>query len=80
MTITKDLAYQHVLCMELNATLFKFAIVHRETKKIIDFKEFELANFERSALEAILKQELCGLRKKIGLQKNRLEKKLACKK
>ena len=58
MAFNKDLAYEHVLCMELKANKFKYAILHRNTKEIVELKEFDLNKFERSELEDLLKESV----------------------
>ncbi len=54
MNLSKDLAYQHALCMELKPDRFKYAVLNRDTKKIVEYKEVEINAFDRASVEEIL--------------------------
>ena len=57
MSIRKEEAYQHVLCLHLQPNTLSVAILNKDSKKIKFHKDFELTEFSREAIEPILKSE-----------------------
>jgi len=58
MTISKSLAFQHALCMDLKQDKFSFAIINKADKKIVDFDVFEDFEYSRAGVEKISSSEI----------------------
>ena len=58
MTISKSLAYQHALCMDLKQGRFSYAIVNKAEKKIVDFNVFEDFEYSRQGVEQLSSSEI----------------------
>jgi hypothetical protein len=54
MSLRKEDAFQHVLCMSLSETSLDVAAVKRETKSISFFKSLVFESFDREAIEAVM--------------------------
>src|SRR5688500_12703030 len=58
MTVSRSLAYQHVLCMDLKQDKFSFAVVNKSSKAITDFAAFEDIDYSRPGVESLTSSEL----------------------
>jgi hypothetical protein len=60
MAVSRALAYQHVLCMDLKQDQFSFAVINKSTKEIVDYHSYELTDYSRPGIEKIISDELFG--------------------
>jgi len=58
MAISKSLAYQHALCMDLKQDKFSYCVVDKTTKKIADFNSFEEFDYSREGLDKLTSSEI----------------------
>jgi hypothetical protein len=57
MSVTKEEAYQHALCMDLTTDKLRCAFVHTSTKKITSSLQFDLHDFSREGIQDFLKED-----------------------
>jgi hypothetical protein len=57
MSISKQEAFQHALCIDLTADRLQYAIISKSSKKIVVSKSFELTDFSREGVESLLVDE-----------------------
>ncbi|MEX1001668.1 MAG: DUF3822 family protein [Crocinitomicaceae bacterium] len=57
MAITKDEAYRHVLCMDLQPDKLRFAALSKTDRSITDLQEIELTAFDRESIAALMTDE-----------------------
>lgn len=57
MAINPNEAYQHALCMELKPDKFRYAVIHKDNKKIIESEDFKLDSFDRNSVEEFIKND-----------------------
>lgn len=60
MSIKKEDAYQHALCMDLQSDRLQYAVVHQDSKKIVYKNDIQIESFERDAIKALMTDEVFG--------------------
>lgn len=58
MSVRKEEAFQHVLCLHLHSTELSVAILNKDTKTVRHQQSFEITDFSREAIEPFLNEEM----------------------
>ncbi|MBD3636377.1 MAG: DUF3822 family protein [Crocinitomicaceae bacterium] len=58
MSIRKEDAYQHALCMDLQKDRLRYAIVSKSSKKIVHQNTLEFDSFDRDTIQPLLTEEV----------------------
>jgi Protein of unknown function (DUF3822) len=57
MSIRKEAAYEHILCMDLQSDGLRYAVINKSSKKIIQSTKIEFDQFDRDTLKPLLVAE-----------------------